>query len=294
MLNRQRLILALLDCAAGPMQHTMLVKLAFLLREETPVGKDRTFYHFVPYRHGPFSFGLYRELEALRRDGYIEWGEKSFALSGKTKQQIKDQIGRLGAVQVEATDSVVRKYRGRSRPSLLRDVYRRYPWYSIKSELGEYLPENVPNLPKRDPGVYTVGYEGKSVDEFFNGLLASGMTGIVDVRANPVSRKYGFAKRSMSRIAGNLGLSYHHLPELGITGDHRASLSDFASYQRLLDTYESEMLPRRDTHVRNAAELLKAGPSALLCMERDVRCCHRSRLASHVSAVSGLAVEHLP
>lgn len=293
MLNRQRLILALLDRSSGSMQHTMLVKFAFLLRQETPVGEDRTFYHFVPYRQGPFSFALYRELESLGRDGYVEWGEKSFSLCPKTRRQSQEQIERLSATQAEAADSVVQEYRRRSRPSLLREVYRRYPWYAMKSELKEYFPADLPVPPRRRAAAYTVGYEGKSVDEFFNGLLASGMKGVVDVRANPVSRKYGFAKRSMSRIAGNLGLAYHHLPELGITGNHRASLSDFDSYQRLLDKYETKMLPDRRKHVRKATDLLRSQPRALLCMEKDVKCCHRGRLADRVAAESGLPVEHL-
>jgi len=270
MLNRQRLILALLERAGGSIQHTMLVKLAFLLREETPVGEDRTFYRFVPYRHGPFSFALYRELESLKRDGYLEWGENSFSTNARTKKLRKEQIERLNSSQAEAVDFVVGTYGRRRRSSLLRDVYRRYPWYAINSELEEFLPAEVPERPRIEVAAYTVGYAGKSVDEFFNGLLASGITGILDVRANPVSRKYGFAKRSMSRIAANLGIAYHHLPELGITGDHRAVLSDFESYQRLLDKYEKKMLPRRTTYIRQAADLLRSQPSALVCVEKDV------------------------
>jgi uncharacterized protein (DUF488 family) len=131
------------------------------------------------------------------------------------------------------------------------------------------------------------------VDDFFNGLLASGMQGILDVRANPISRKYGFAKRSMSRIAGYLGLTYDHMPELGITGDRRMDLSDFDSYQRLLDQYEKKMLPKRALYIARATELLQSRPTALLCMEKDVRCCHRGRLASRVAQQSGLLVEHL-
>ena len=142
-------------------------------------------------------------------------------------------------------------------------------------------------------GVYTVGYEGKSVDEFFDDLLEAGRGGILDVRANPVSRKYGFAKRSMGRIAEQLGLTYQHLPELGIPGDRRARLSDFASYQRLLDQYETTMLPGRTTEVKAAAQLLRSRPSALLCMESDVRCCHRGRLAKRIAADEGLHVTHL-
>ncbi len=92
MLNRQRMILALLDHAGVPIQNTMLVKLAFLLREETAVGKDHTFYGFLPYKQGPFSFGLYRELEALERDGYVERREQSIGLRSRVRQLARDQI----------------------------------------------------------------------------------------------------------------------------------------------------------------------------------------------------------
>jgi uncharacterized protein (DUF488 family) len=293
MLNRQRMILALLDRAGAPIQNTTLVKLAFLLRVETAVGRDRTFYDFVPYKQGPFSFGLYRELEALERDGYVERGEQSIGLGSRTRKLAQDQIERLASAQADAVAGIVKEYGKKRRPSLLRSVYSRYPWYASRSELDRYVPEHVPGPPKRKPAAYTVGYEGKSVDGFFNGLLASGMEGILDVRANPISRKYGFAKKSMSRIAERLGLVYFHMPELGITSHHRADLSDFDSYQRLLDEYEQKMLPKRTQHIERATELLGSRPLALLCMEDDVRCCHRGRLANRVAQESGLAVEHL-
>lgn len=293
MLNRQRLILALIRELGADAQNIVLVKLAFLLREETAVGRDRSFYGFVPYKHGPFSFGMYRELEALERDGYLQRGNRSTRLTHRTKKLTREQIERLPPKQLEAAISVVQKYGRQRTPELLRSIYRRYPWYATKSELHQYVPDDVPSPVMRQNAAYTVGYEGKSVDGFFNQLLASGIEGILDVRANPVSRKYGFAKRSMRRIAERLDLRYHHIPELGIAGDQRANLSDFNSYQRLLDKYERTMLPDRAVHVTQAAALLNSRPTALLCMERDVRCCHRGRLANRIAADSGLTIEHL-
>ncbi|HUQ72751.1 MAG TPA: DUF488 domain-containing protein [Planctomycetaceae bacterium] len=139
-----------------------------------------------------------------------------------------------------------------------------------------------------------MGYEGKSIDGFFNGLLESRIAAIVDVRANPVSRKYGFAKRSMSEIAKKLGVEYHHLPELGIASSERADLSDFDSYQRLLDRYEHRMLPGRPEAIKASIDLIREKPSALLCMEKDVRCCHRGRLAAAVAVDLGWPINHLP
>lgn len=165
MLTRQRVILALLDRAGVPIQNTTFVKLAFLLREETAVGRDRSFYGFVPYQQGLFSFGMYRELETLERDGYLERGKQSIGLASRTKKLSRQQIERLTRTQTDAVASVVREYGGMKRTSLLRSVYDRYPWYASKSELAEYVPKEVPRSPKREVATYTVGYEGKSVDE---------------------------------------------------------------------------------------------------------------------------------
>jgi uncharacterized protein (DUF488 family) len=41
------------------------------------------------------------------------------------------------------------------------------------------------------------------------------------------------------------------------------------------------------------AELMKAMPSVLLCMEREAVNCHRGRLAKRISALSKLDVVHL-
>ncbi len=122
MLNRQRIVLALLDQAGEPIQNTTLVKLAFLLREETAIGRDRTFYDFVPYKQGPFSFGLYRELDALERDSYVERGERSIGLGSRARKLARDQIERLTPTHTEAVAAVVKEY-GKSK-RLANRVFR--------------------------------------------------------------------------------------------------------------------------------------------------------------------------
>jgi hypothetical protein len=293
MLNRQRLILALLDGAGGSAEPATLMLLGFLLGHETVVGRDATFYRFVPGRDGPFSFGLDHELQTLERDGFLERGPTSLSSCSPTERLRRQQVERLDAAALEAVRSVVQQYGSGTRPTLLRDVCWRFPWYASRCRSREALPDDVPALPRRDVAVHTAGYEGKSVDGFFDDLLAAGITGIVDVRANPVSRKYGFAKRSLRGIAAQLGLAYQHLPELGIPGDRRGSLSDFASYQRLLDEYETTMLPSQAKGMQTAARLLRSRPSVLLCVERDVGCCHRGRLANRIAEDEGLPVIHL-
>ena len=46
--------------------------------------------------------------------------------------------------------------------------------------------------------IFTVGYEGKSIDGFISELKLNKINVLVDVRLTPLSRKPGFAKRRLS------------------------------------------------------------------------------------------------
>ena len=292
MLKRQKIVLTILREAGRPISHIELVKTAFLLRNESVLANESAFYDFVPYKYGPFSFALYRELSALVRDGYVIDEAKSVRLAGRMTSEARERSEELPSKWRRAVKRTVAEYLVASQDELLRDVYARYPWFALKSELDALVSER-PESPTAPLAVYTVGYEGKSVDVFFNGLLESGVEAILDVRANPISRKYGFARKSMSEIAQKLGIDYVHLPELGISSKDRSSLTDFDSYQVLLDRYETEMLPDRGDAIANVVGLLEQKPSALLCMEKDVRCCHRGRLATTAAKQADLEVTHI-
>jgi uncharacterized protein (DUF488 family) len=292
-LRRQKTILALLAESRRPVTSTVLVKLAFLLRRETVLGKDPIFYDFVPYLYGPFSFALYRELDCLQRDGLITKTSERFALNGTAMPAIRDHVSGLSDDVRLAVSFVTKKYGCSDHHELLSGVYSRYPWYATRSQRSDLKPPGLGDPKLAQPAVYTVGYQQKSVDGFFDGLLRAGIQVVVDVRANPVSRKYGFARSSMRGIAEKLGMEYRHLPRLGIPSEERAGLGTEASYKRLLDMYEHQILPERRADVDELARMMKTKPSVLVCMEQDVTCCHRSRLASAVSNVSGLPVDHL-
>ena len=293
MLRRQKTILALLSEAKQPLTPTMLVKYAFLLRHETDVSLDPAFYDFVPYKFGPFSFALYRELEALQRDGYVAFENDRFLLSPDTFGQSLEKVAELSAAMRSSVRAISKRYGKLGQRTLLKSVYGRYPHYASKSELTDLQSGPRPEPTVARPAVYTAGYEQKSVDGFFDDLLKTGIRVVIDVRSNPVSRKYGFARSSMAGIAQKLDLDYIHLPTLGIPSQLRIGLGSKASYKRLLDAYERNTLPERTADVGHLARKMERSPCVLVCMERDVECCHRSRLATAVSSANGLPVRHL-
>ncbi|HUX06907.1 MAG TPA: DUF488 family protein [Acidobacteriota bacterium] len=293
MLIRQKTLLALISQANTPLHPTMLAIFAFLFRHETEPGRDLSFYDFVPYKNGPFSFSLHQELNNLRRDGYVIPDEERITLCEQTANLATEKIDKLPNEIKDAVDTIVKHYIGQSQTELIKDVISRYPWYATKSELIDLLPKRKADVKKAGLAVYTAGYEGKSVDAFFNHLLKHGIKQIIDVRANPNSRQFGFSKKRFCEIANHLGLDYNHFPSLGVPSKHRKSLADFDSYQRLLEKYKKEMLPQLGTEVENVGQLMQKTPSVLVCVEKDIRCCHRSRLADAVSQETGLEVKHL-
>src|SRR4051812_17371727 len=71
MLTRQKVLLLMLKLAGRPVQRVELMKWSFLLRHETASKGGSSFYDFVPYRFGPFSFGLYQEIRKLGELSYL-------------------------------------------------------------------------------------------------------------------------------------------------------------------------------------------------------------------------------
>jgi hypothetical protein len=289
MLRRQRTILKLLAATDGTVSATQLQKYVFLLREETFLGQDRAFYEFLPYKFGAYSFSAQREVEALTKYGYIESTTPSLGVTSLGRQE----AGHADSDTSRAVLAIISKYGKTPLRSLLRDVYCRYPWYASKSDLKDLIPANALKAVIAPVAVYTIGYEDRSVDGFLNRLLETGIRRIVDVRANPVSRKYGFAGSSLSGLAGKLGLCYSHYPELGISSAKRRDVQTPLEFRQLFEYYERQTLPVKADAVAKVAELMKGMPSVLVCLEKEAVDCHRSRLAARVASLASLDIVHL-
>ena len=293
MFIRQKIILDLLTRMGNSLPHTIFVKLMFLMRHETCLEENPSFYDFVPYKYGPFSFTLYWDLDNLRQNGYLLPDEKQISLCPQAIGLCEEKIDELPASIQSAIRFILVRYGKMSKDTLIKNVYSRYPWFALKSELTESRKASSPLPKKAAPAVYTAGYEGMSVDTFFNNLMNKGIEVVIDVRANPISRKYGFSGRRFPEICNKLGFDYIHVPNLGIPPKYRAGLGTFESYQRLLNQYEKTMLPKQPKDVEEVGHLMRRKPSVLVCVEKDIRCCHRSPLAEALAKKTNLQVIHL-
>ncbi len=284
MLNRQNSVLYMIEQAGRPVTRLEITKWAFLLAHETPSRGGPSFYQFLPYHLGPFSFCLYREIGGLVSDGYLVDSGNTWDIV----ESIPRPTGALSRSVREDAAGVVERFRGKDADELIDYVYRRFPWYTLNSKV-----RKLRSRPVARPAVYTVGYEGRLVDGFLNLLLRAGVQRLVDVRSNPVARRYGFHKRTLAGLCANVQIGYVHLPELGIPSELRRGLRTAGQYGALLSRYEAEILPQAGKAMERAAALIAERASALMCMEADPAKCHRTRLAKAVAGATGLPVRHL-
>lgn len=287
MLLRQKILLSFLRYADKEVSRLNLVKWCFLLSQETTDKKLDSFYQFVPYRYGPFSFSLYHELNQLITNSLVTSEGRNSVVANPLANSAEYA---LGPAMEERVKKFQRYYGKMSSDQLLGYVYRHYPWFTLKTVLADRCAVQPM---KADIAIYTAGYEGFQIDGFLNRLLSAGMTQIVDVRCNPVSRKYGFHKSTLANLAGKLNISYEHIPELGIPSEHRINLETLKDYEALFDSYEREILPVNRQAVDKAATLIRSIPTVLICQEADPRYCHRTRLALHIHHLTGLKVYDL-
>jgi hypothetical protein len=281
--------LKVLSTAGAGFSPTQVQKFAFLMRQETFLRQDNAFYEFLPYKFGPYSFAAQHEIEVLTAYGYIELNGSSL----RTTMLGRKEANCVDRDTSRAVLAILFKYGKTPLKDLLKDVYARYPWYAANSELGDLVPAGTPKTKTAPLAVYTIGYEDYSVDGFLNKLLQAGIRRIVDVRANPVSRKYGFAGRTLACLAGKLGLGYVHCPELGISSERRKEVRTASEFRDLFWYYERQILPAKSDEVEKVASLMNATPSTLVCMEKEAKGCHRSRLATRVASLTKLKVVHI-
>ena len=297
--QRQQHLLGLLGVLGGRVGATDFQKLLFLFcQEQLRTGRVRTpssFYDFVPYKHGAFSFTSYADRRRLVERGLLLETEQDWSLS-TTGRGVAD------TVTDPRMNDFARRYRSLRGDALIAESYRRYPYYATRSAIAKRVlrkdREALGRVQSARPKVassrlMTIGYEGLTLERYLNALIRAGATLLCDVRRNAVSRKYGFSKKTLSRACSGVGLRYVHVPELGIESNLRRKVATPADLRNLFAWYQVNTLPSVSGSLQRIVEWLEAGESvALTCFEHRAQECHRTCVGDSISEL-GYTVEHL-
>ena len=271
------MLLFLLRMAGGEASKLQLMKWSFLISKTSPSRGGDSFYEFLPYRFGPYSFCLENEMTHLRRQSLVRLqGDKIWRLTLHGAQEASKLSNRLSG----DVDHTIRSYGFMKTGELIDHVYAEYPWFTINCDA---VKKRALRRPTAETRVYTIGYSGFSIDGFLDSLMRSGISRLIDVRNNPSSRKYGFSKKRLSGLCDSVSIEYRSFPQLGIPHEQRRSASSDSEYRKLFNSYRREIVMEQDSAVDSVYSLLQQKPSVLMCVESDPEQCHRSHLAKVIS-----------
>ncbi len=288
MFYRRKVLLALLEAFGGSLKRTDCQKLLFLFCQR----RGKNYYDFFPYKYGSFSFLLHQDKNRLADLGILAeldifqlkedqtFTEDIFVQDRQTLQALVQEIGSL---------------RGEK---LIRKVYLEFPYYASRSNIvSEVLKQDdyrrISGVWNTDqsPCLFTIGYEGLSIDAYLNLLLSNNISILIDVRKNPISMKYGFSKSRFAYYLQKAGILYVHLPELGIPSSLRQNLKTLNAYEKLFDHYLSCILPEQSEAIKKIQTILSENKRVVItCFEANYRFCHRHKIIEYLVADPGFNI----
>lgn len=284
MFYRRKIILALLQLFDGKLDKIRLQKLLFLFTKR----QTKTEYDFIPYKFGCYSYSAKADMTAMVTRGFLTEDEKWFEKKDNT-----DYLKQLKPADLKFLQEIKTNYGNMSANALMKHTYINFPFYAIKSEVAETiltkveLEKVIKAQPKGDKTVlFTIGYEGISLEEYLVRLIKNDVKVLVDVRFNPLSMKYGFSKSQLKKYCSSLGIEYIHIPEVGIHSDQRQELNSQSDYDSLFVNYREKNLTQTSKSQNEILNLLKQHKRiALTCFEANICQCHRKHLAEAIETL---------
>ena len=280
------MILALLEVYGGRLEKINLQKLLFLICQQ----QKEPEYDFVPYLFGCYSFSLKADLVTMVSKGLLAEDE-----TGYLKKDSRFYLSTLDKEDKKLIDQAYFLYHKMDGESLMKHTYMNFPYYAINSTTAERLL-NGQQFDKikairsdlTATGLYTIGYEGISLEAYLNKLIIHDIKVLVDVRNNPLSQKFGFSKSQLIRYCETLRIEYIHFGDVGIQSEYRQELKDQSDYDNLFNSYKSKTLPNTiSTQEKILSLLIERKRIALTCFEANICQCHRKHLAEAITQLPG-------
>lgn len=279
-----------MEVFGNELEKIRLQKLLFLLSRQ----QTKPDYDFVPYKYGCYSFSANADLTAMVKNGMLTETESDFK-----KNDAVDYFGMLKQADQKHILEIQNRYGKMNAAALMKHTYINFPFWATKSlKASEILDEMayskvLNTVPIFDETIlYTIGYEGISLEGYLLKLLRNDVKVLVDVRRNPLSMKFGFSKTLLQRYCNALDIEYIHYPDVGIQSEERQELNCQADYDKLFDHYKSDNLSRTQETQHKILELLQSKKRiALTCFEANICQCHRKHLADAISHHPDFAYE---
>lgn len=290
MYYRRKILLALLETFDNKLEKISLQKLLMLLTKQ----QLKPDFYFVPYKFGCFSFQANADLATMTKYNQVKAEGNSWVKTDNEKYLLS-----LKERDRQAIRYIKLQYGSKSVDELIKHTYVKFPYFAVNSTIAkerlsyEEYQKVLEARPKSNKTIlYTIGYEGISLEEYLNKLIINDIKVLCDVRKNSVSMKYGFSKSQLQKACEGVGIKYVHVPELGIDSDKRQELNTQTDYDKLFTLYRSDILSKTLVLQEKLLALLKENERiALTCFEANICQCHRKHLADAIVQLPGFEYE---
>jgi len=169
MFYRRKIILALLQIFEGQIEKISLQKLLFLFTKR----QTKAEYDFIPYFFGCYSYSANADLTAMVSKGMLSETANYF-----TKVDTTDYIKTLKEEDRTLLQEIKLHYGNMTVNALMKHTYLHFPYWAINSKKAKEIlsPGQLDKVnnsrPKGNKTVlFTIGYEGISLEEYLNRLL---------------------------------------------------------------------------------------------------------------------------
>lgn len=290
MYYRRKILLALLETFDNRLEKISLQKLLMLVTKQ----QEKPDFYFVPYKFGCFSFQANADLATMTKYNQVKEEGNSWIKTDNSNYLLS-----LKESDRQAIRYIKMQFGNKNADELIKHTYIKFPYFAINSTIAsERLNQNeyqkvLESRPKSDKSIlYTIGYEGISLEEYLNKLIINDIKVLCDVRKNSISMKYGFSKSQLEKACDGVGVKYIHIPELGIESDKRQILNTQSDYDKLFMSYRNEILPQTIKIQEKLLGLLMENERiALTCFEANICQCHRKHLADAITKLPGFDYE---
>jgi hypothetical protein len=248
-----------------------------------------------------------REVEGKE---YVKWvvnisPKDVEALGWKENQELSTSITERGLL-ISGTEKTPYETFKAKTVELLQGNETGFTWAEIQEKLN--FPQAVPNnrwvrrmereaglkrrkygnetywyLSEKGKTIFSIGYEGKSVEQFITILKNNKVQQLIDVRELAFSRINGFAKSALKKALNNNSIIYKHFPELGSPSQLRHRLWEERNYDLFFKEYENVLgRPESQIALGDLEGLAHIRRTAMMCVERDIEKCHRRVIKEHL------------
>lgn len=147
-----------------------------------------------------------------------------------------------------------------------------------------------PYTPAMPASMFTIGYQGASLEYLIESLAAADVSVVVDTRDTPHSRRPEFRSRSLEAALAEVGIRYLPARALGAPRDLRALAT--GDWDGFADGYRERLLLVRE-ELESLVPIVASERVCLLCFEADPDACHRSLLAHEIQTLLDVSATHL-